>query len=119
MNNAFDSLTDTSLALARPAALRDFHAFERATCEAFIYQASQESGRRDLNPRPLEPHSSALPSCATARMGWIIHQVGKSASYGGGCDLSPRRPHYQAVLRLVRARIIAVSEHVARKFCTV
>ena len=25
------------------------------------------SGRRDLNPRPLEPHSSALPSCATAR----------------------------------------------------
>src|SRR5438552_17608514 len=38
------------------------------------------SGRRDLNPRPLEPHSSALPSCATARMGWIIHEVGKSAS---------------------------------------
>src|SRR5215510_14341249 len=26
-----------------------------------------KSGRRDLNPRPLEPHSSALPSCATAR----------------------------------------------------
>ena len=26
------------------------------------------SGRRDLNPRPLEPHSSALPSCATARI---------------------------------------------------
>src|SRR5438093_10694579 len=25
------------------------------------------SGRRDLNPRPLEGHSSALPSCATAR----------------------------------------------------
>src|SRR5438034_5040665 len=25
------------------------------------------SGRRDLNPRPLEPHSSALPNCATAR----------------------------------------------------
>src|ERR1700732_45808 len=24
------------------------------------------SGRRDSNPRPLEPHSSALPSCATA-----------------------------------------------------
>gem|GEM_PF-191413 len=28
---------------------------------------SEKSGRRDLNPRPLEPHSSALPSCATAR----------------------------------------------------
>ena len=27
----------------------------------------KESGRRDLNSRPLEPHSSALPSCATAR----------------------------------------------------
>ena len=27
----------------------------------------ETSGRRDLNPRPLEPHSSALPSCATAR----------------------------------------------------
>jgi hypothetical protein len=27
----------------------------------------QKSGRRDSNPRPLEPHSSALPSCATAR----------------------------------------------------
>src|ERR1700730_4085243 len=25
------------------------------------------SGRRDSNPRPLDPHSSALPSCATAR----------------------------------------------------
>ena len=25
------------------------------------------SGRRDSNPRPLEPHSSALPGCATSR----------------------------------------------------
>ena len=25
------------------------------------------SGRRDLNPRPFEPHSNALPNCATAR----------------------------------------------------
>jgi hypothetical protein len=25
------------------------------------------SGRRDLNPRPPEPHSGALPSCATSR----------------------------------------------------
>src|ERR1700741_1867033 len=29
--------------------------------------SSSLSGRRDSNPRPLEPHSSALPSCATAR----------------------------------------------------
>ena len=27
------------------------------------------SGRRDLNPRPLDPQSSALPDCATARTG--------------------------------------------------
>ena len=29
--------------------------------------AKQESGRRDLNPRPLQPHCSALPDCATSR----------------------------------------------------
>ena len=27
-----------------------------------------KSGRRDLNPGPLVPETSALPSCATARM---------------------------------------------------
>ena len=27
------------------------------------------SGRRDLNPRPPEPHSGALPGCATSRSG--------------------------------------------------
>ncbi len=26
-----------------------------------------ESGRRDLNPRPLRPERSALPNCATSR----------------------------------------------------
>ena len=26
------------------------------------------SGRRDLNPRPLDPQSSALPGCATPRL---------------------------------------------------
>src|SRR6266478_1784714 len=29
--------------------------------------ALRESGRRDLNPRPPEPHSGALPDCATSR----------------------------------------------------
>src|SRR5437764_15330002 len=39
------------------------------TCKIDLRVApvSTKSGRRDLNPRPLEPHSSALPSCATAR----------------------------------------------------
>ena len=37
-------------------------------CLAFLTNIwSKWSGRRDSNPRPLEPHSSALPSCATAR----------------------------------------------------
>src|SRR5689334_15571730 len=36
-------------------------------CIFVIDSASTLSGRRDSNPRPLEPHSSALPSCATAR----------------------------------------------------
>lgn len=39
---------------------------------------SSQSGRRDLNPRPLDPQSSALPNCATSR-----------CSFGSG--LSPRR----------------------------
>ena len=42
-----------------------FYSFAKRKCETqplIIW-----SGRRDLNPRPLEPHSSALPSCATAR----------------------------------------------------
>ncbi len=30
--------------------------------------ATLESGRRDLNPRPLQPHCSALPDCATSRI---------------------------------------------------
>src|SRR5687767_2383374 len=29
--------------------------------------SSNQSGRRDLNPRPPEPHSGALPDCATSR----------------------------------------------------
>ena len=31
------------------------------------FGVSCKSERRDLNPRPLEPHSSALPGCATFR----------------------------------------------------
>src|SRR5205814_8486513 len=38
-----------------------------AECDAHKAPLQLISGRRDLNPRPLEPHSSALPSCATAR----------------------------------------------------
>src|SRR5262249_56975387 len=33
---------------------------------------ARSSGRRDLNPGPLDPQSSALPSCATARSHTIL-----------------------------------------------
>src|SRR3954464_4490210 len=58
------------------------------------------SGRRDSNPGPLEPHSSALPSCATARFRRaLLPNWREMASATASEDLSPRRPHYQAVLR--------------------
>ena len=37
-----------------------------------------QSGRRDLNPGPLQPHCSALPNCATPRTMEIIPE---SASF--------------------------------------
>ena len=37
------------------------------TMESLISQGFHLSERRDLNPRPLLPQSSALPSCATPR----------------------------------------------------
>ena len=33
----------------------------------WLWRFALESGRRDLNPRPPEPHSGALPDCATSR----------------------------------------------------
>src|SRR5207244_12924903 len=40
---------------------------QHSYCDSSLVIESGKSGRRDLKPRPLEPHSSALPSCATAR----------------------------------------------------
>ena len=36
-----------------------------------IFNAYNWSGRKDLNLRPLAPHASALPGCATARLSHI------------------------------------------------
>ncbi len=36
-----------------------------------IHDLNKTSGRLDLNQRPLEPHSSALPGCATPRFNTI------------------------------------------------
>lgn len=44
------------------------HAANRKTCPVCSRNSLQlQSGRRDLNPRPPEPHSGALPDCATSR----------------------------------------------------
>src|SRR5215210_7579540 len=40
---------------------------ERPPSQTIVSQQFAESGRRDLNPRPPEPHSGALPGCATSR----------------------------------------------------
>jgi hypothetical protein len=39
-----------------------------------------KSGRRDLNPRPPEPHSGALPDCATSRKYYLPTTYGPSCS---------------------------------------
>ena len=36
---------------------------------------ARESGRRDLNPRPPEPHSGALPDCATSRCNELYNRT--------------------------------------------
>src|SRR5213593_1903368 len=38
---------------------------QRKSLQGLIFT---QSGRRDLNPRPPEPHSGALPDCATSRL---------------------------------------------------
>src|SRR2546430_17613530 len=39
---------------------------DRGRCKS-LFSNCFKSGRRDLNPRPPEPHSGALPDCATSR----------------------------------------------------
>jgi hypothetical protein len=41
----------------------DVERIQKSAADKAIYR----SGWRDLNSRPLDPQSSALPSCATAR----------------------------------------------------
>lgn len=57
-----------------------------------------QSGWRDLNPRPLDPQSSALPNCATARRRRMVTR--REYTTGGvfpkrsrdGVDFSPNTP---------------------------
>jgi hypothetical protein len=48
-------------------------------CPACLSPATRDgiwSGRRDSNSRPLAPHASALPGCATPRLRPKVYQVG-------------------------------------------
>jgi hypothetical protein len=65
------------------------------------------SGRRDSNPRPLEPHSSALPSCATARRQRSA-RCGAHAEYSSRKALRPPRTFDSslALQDLLRADLI-------------
>ena len=53
---------------------------------------SKKSGRRDSNPRPLEPHSSALPSCATARRPhYSPHRLRLPNNFSGATERNAQR----------------------------
>jgi hypothetical protein len=61
--------------------------FRIAPKRPLIYD-SFESGRQDLNLRPLDPQSSALPSCATSRCavrGEPRDRAVRTLPYVGGC----------------------------------
>src|ERR1700730_11846898 len=62
--------------------------------------ASHLSGWRDLNPRPLAPKASALPSCATPR-GEVSVRVAEHAARGGAHEvaLPDRTARSKRVLR--------------------
>src|SRR5439155_562303 len=49
-----------------------------------------ESGRRDLNPRPPEPHSGALPGCATSRFSAYFPTRNRPEYSGDGRHLQPK-----------------------------
>src|SRR5215468_3665267 len=56
------------------------------------------SGRLDLNQRPLAPHASALPGCATPRTARIVRRVpegfkGKFAEASAGSPPAGRESH--------------------------
>ena len=56
--------------LSEPPRIPDFQNLRKSLI-------TRESGRLDSNQRPLEPHSSALPSCATARQFFSPLQPGQ------------------------------------------
>jgi hypothetical protein len=53
------------------------------------------SGRRDLNPRPPDPQSGALPSCATPR--WTSNRT-REVGAGSATFLGARRDLFDEVI---------------------
>src|SRR5437016_6845448 len=71
-------------------------ALQQKSLQSLIFT---QSGRRDLNPRPPEPHSGALPGCATSRsvISRIHHAALASAQLATACGspascLKPQEP---------------------------
>ena len=62
------------------------------------------SDQRDLNPRPLDPQSSALPNCAMVRIAQRqrIHNIAEGANNGRRCA---RRPLESLLTALLLANI--------------
>ena len=48
---------------------------------SYTQRALGQSGRRDLNPGPLAPEASALPSCATPRIGCFSYRANNLARW--------------------------------------
>ena len=53
-----------------------------STRKSVAYLRKTWSGREDLNLRPSEPHSDALPSCATPRCASVYQTPPRGASVG-------------------------------------
>ncbi len=67
---------------------------------------TQWSGREDLNLRPLAPHASTLPGCATPRTGNYIKQHFNLEIITEKCIIQERRSD---IILLISLRIKPIS----------
>ena len=73
------------LEFAASARLRPSKTETPHRCE--VSSLSRKSGWRDLNPRPFDPQSNALPNCATTRKeGWKCSNPPKALQPRGGAN---------------------------------
>ncbi len=74
------------------------------------YKAFCSSGRQDLNLRPLAPHASALPDCATPRRYVFLQSIFTYTKCGSGISNSGRRGFLNNVLALSANSPVNLSE---------